>query len=359
MKHLLIYFTKTLHLNPLFKELVEERLKEYRLYVNEYVVLDVNTANLDFFINLQDSKYTHISIITEENSFCIVNKFLATMNESELIQSDDDFILKDNLKYQNFSLLIKLNDKFVNILKAKDYFLPEFLYEDSMMNVFYIVDNDFDGVNVILNTQAKPYGVKVFAFNLVDGLICVNVFKEKFSHLDGFMQSVRVLFDKKIIEEISVFSFILNKLKEKNKTITFAESCTAGALVNEFSRLDGCSNILMASVITYSINSKKQWLKIDDYCANNVYSNECAIAMAKGALALTKADYAISTTGLLGKADFNEIKSGDVFICVTNNEKNISKKLKLNSSRILMQKECALACAALLLEFDKELFFSE
>ena len=37
---------------------------------------------------------------------------------------------------------------------------------------------------------------------------------------------------------------IVNKLKEKNETISFMESCTGGFLANEITNVNGASNVL-------------------------------------------------------------------------------------------------------------------
>ena len=45
---------------------------------------------------------------------------------------------------------------------------------------------------------------------------------------------------------------IVNKLIEKNKTISTMESCTGGGLANEITSIEGASSILKYSAVTYS-----------------------------------------------------------------------------------------------------------
>ena len=45
---------------------------------------------------------------------------------------------------------------------------------------------------------------------------------------------------------------IVERLISENKTIATMESCTGGNLVNEITNIDGSSNVLKFSAITYS-----------------------------------------------------------------------------------------------------------
>ena len=57
---------------------------------------------------------------------------------------------------------------------------------------------------------------------------------------------------------------VINKLKQSNLTISFAESCTGGKLASSLVKHEGISNIFLGGVVTYSKKSKIDILKIDE-----------------------------------------------------------------------------------------------
>ena len=114
---------------------------------------------------------------------------------------------------------------------------------------------------------------------------------------------------------------IVKILKEKNKTISFMESCTGGFLANEITNVTGSSNVLKVSLVTYSNEFKEKFGVskniIDKY---TVYSKETAIEMAKNVVKFSNADYGIGVTGELG----NSLKENNkVFYCIYDSLNNI------------------------------------
>lgn len=102
---------------------------------------------------------------------------------------------------------------------------------------------------------------------------------------------------------------IVNILKEKNKTISFMESCTGGFLANKITNVTGASNVIKVSLVTYSNEYKEKFgvtrSVIDKY---TVYSIETAMEMAKNVCAFAKASYGIGITGELGNSVKEENK---------------------------------------------------
>jgi len=84
--------------------------------------------------------------------------------------------------------------------------------------------------------------------------------------------------------------------------IATAESCTGGLLASHLTRKAGASSYFDRGFITYSNEAKHEQLGvgmniIETYGA---VSEECAKAMAEGALKNSNADIAISITGIAG-----------------------------------------------------------
>ena len=55
---------------------------------------------------------------------------------------------------------------------------------------------------------------------------------------------------------------IVSKLKDRKINISFAESCTGGMLAQTITSVSGASKIFAFSIITYSNESKIEYLKV-------------------------------------------------------------------------------------------------
>ncbi len=91
-------------------------------------------------------------------------------------------------------------------------------------------------------------------------------------------------------------------LKEKNITLTTAESCTGGLLATALTHQPGASNVFDRGFITYSNQSKMDMLDIPEVPMSSfgAVSAEIAEAMAKGALKNSNAGLSVSITGVAG-----------------------------------------------------------
>jgi len=119
---------------------------------------------------------------------------------------------------------------------------------------------------------------------------------------------------------------IINILKEKNQTVTFAESCTGGRIASEFTAISGASAVLMGSAITYANEIKSTWLGVKEQTLieHGAVSKECVEEMLTGILKMALADYAIAVSGIAGPTGGTEEKPvGTVYIGVKNQEKSI------------------------------------
>ncbi|MDO5713480.1 MAG: competence/damage-inducible protein A [Tissierellia bacterium] len=135
---------------------------------------------------------------------------------------------------------------------------------------------------------------------------------------------------------------IIKRCMEKNLKIAFAESVTGGLLVKRITSYPNASNILHASVVTYSNQSKEEILKVPrkDLETYGAVSEKVAMEMARGLYELGYCDIAISTTGEAGPIP-SEKPIGTVYIGFYNGKKYRTKKLHLNGSRREIQKRIA------------------
>lgn len=95
---------------------------------------------------------------------------------------------------------------------------------------------------------------------------------------------------------------VFDILKEKGKKLATAESCTAGLLAASVTALPGASDIFERGFITYSNESKTDLLHVPAalIAAHGAVSGEVAEAMAEGVLKNSRANIAVSITGIAG-----------------------------------------------------------
>lgn len=95
---------------------------------------------------------------------------------------------------------------------------------------------------------------------------------------------------------------VLELLKKRGETVTFAESCTGGLLCGAFVDCAGASDCLKESFVTYANEAKENLLgvKSETLARCGAVSGECAREMALGAARAAGADWAVSVTGIAG-----------------------------------------------------------
>jgi nicotinamide-nucleotide amidase len=84
--------------------------------------------------------------------------------------------------------------------------------------------------------------------------------------------------------------------------LALAESCTGGLLAALLTDVEGMSHVLDRGFVTYSNAAKSELLDIDPQLieSRGAVSREVAVAMARGALARSQAQVALSITGFAG-----------------------------------------------------------
>ncbi len=103
-------------------------------------------------------------------------------------------------------------------------------------------------------------------------------------------------------EEVTLEEAIVDMLKEKNLTLTTAESCTAGLLAGRIMNVAGASQIYNEGYITYSNEAKEKRVGVSHGTleSHGAVSHETAAEMAEGAARAAGADASVSVTGIAG-----------------------------------------------------------
>ena len=130
---------------------------------------------------------------------------------------------------------------------------------------------------------------------------------------------------------------VLEQLKARGETVTFAESCTGGLLAAEFIGVPGASECLKQSLVTYANEAKMSLLGVNEetLAAHGAVSEECAKEMALGALKNAGADWAVSVTGIAGPDGGTPDKPvGTVWVGVAHNGSAVAKRFNFRGNRL-------------------------
>lgn len=109
------------------------------------------------------------------------------------------------------------------------------------------------------------------------------------------------------------------RLMALNQTVAVAESCTGGSIGALVTSVSGASAYFKGGVMAYCNQIKTNVLGVDAAVIGQygAVSQQVAEAMAKGALKLMDADWAVATTGIAGPTGGSEAKPvGTVWIAV-------------------------------------------
>jgi PncC family amidohydrolase len=141
-------------------------------------------------------------------------------------------------------------------------------------------------------------------------------------------------------------------LRERGLTLSVAESCTGGLISHYITTLPGASNFFEAGIISYSAEAKKKILGISPSTIekHGVVSEDTAIEMAEKIRALTKTDYALSTTGNLGPGVLEGKEKGLIYIAVSNTGQTISREFRFTGNREKNKEAASLSALKLLIE---------
>lgn len=132
---------------------------------------------------------------------------------------------------------------------------------------------------------------------------------------------------------------IVEILKDKNRTISFMESCTGGFLASSITNISGASDVLKVSLVTYSTEYKEHF-GVDKNIIKQytVYSIETAKEMSRNISNLAKSDIGVGVTGELGNTSKNENR---VYysIYISSINKYITKEIVIESDKRINMKE--------------------
>ena len=137
-------------------------------------------------------------------------------------------------------------------------------------------------------------------------------------------------------EDISLDIFVGNLLKQKNKTLATAESCTGGSIASLLTTQAGASSFFTGSIVCYDNRIKNEILSVSKEVLTTVgaVSKETVEVMAANIIKLMNTDYSIAVSGIMGPTGATDEKPvGMVWIAVANKEKVIAEQFNFRFDR--------------------------
>jgi nicotinamide-nucleotide amidase len=134
----------------------------------------------------------------------------------------------------------------------------------------------------------------------------------------------------------SLSEVVGNLLKQKNKTLATAESCTGGFIAHQITSIPGSSKYFIGSIISYDNKIKQQELNVtnDTLLNDGAVSEECVKQMSSAILNKFGVDYAIATSGVAGPDGGTDEKPvGTVWIAIASIHEVVTKKFNMGDNR--------------------------
>ncbi|HKL30898.1 MAG TPA: nicotinamide-nucleotide amidohydrolase family protein, partial [Tangfeifania sp.] len=156
--------------------------------------------------------------------------------------------------------------------------------------------------------------------------------------VDGEIEKLQKIIPDNIFGyDTDTLAGIIGKLlKEREKTLAIAESCTGGYISHLITSAAGSSAYFKGAVTAYSNEIKEKLLGVKPKTLqeNGAVSEQVAREMVLGVKGKMNADYAISTTGIAGPEGGTTGKPvGTVWIAVAGENKVLAEKYVFGDNR--------------------------
>lgn len=156
-------------------------------------------------------------------------------------------------------------------------------------------------------------------------------------------------------EDKTLENLVADKLKEKNLTISTAESCTGGNIAHRLTLVPGISDYFKGSVVAYNNNVKKNLLGVseEELKKFGAVSQQVVEQMAKGVRKQLQTDVSVAVSGIAGPSGGTDEKPiGTVWIAVSTKDETLSKKFQFGKySRENVIERSTMSALMMMLEY--------
>ena len=147
------------------------------------------------------------------------------------------------------------------------------------------------------------------------------------------------------VDAISLENTVARLLKEKGKTLSTAESCTAGLLSKRITDIPGTSSVFLGGVVVYSNEAKENLLGVPHQLLEDfgAVSRECATTLSRNVAQLFSSDIGVGITGIAGPDGGSDEKPvGTVYVSVSAEGRTWCKTIRPQRDRALNRNMAAL-----------------
>ena len=154
--------------------------------------------------------------------------------------------------------------------------------------------------------------------------------------------------------KITQVEVLVRRLKDLEKTVATAESCTGGLLGKLITDVPGSSAVYPGGVISYCNRIKQEILGVDRELLDSLgpVSEPVARQMAQGVRRVIGADVGIGITGLAGPdSDGSGRPVGLVYVSAADERCTLCEEYRFEGDRVAVRAQAAEAAADLALRF--------
>jgi len=334
-------------LGPTMDDLTREGVAEAlgrKLYVDEELVRKIRERLSKRFTRIPDSVDRQAMVIEGAQ---IVENPVGTA-PGQMLKVDGRIVLllpgpPQELipMFESVKDSLKTNNTFYQIT-LKYYSLPESLLEDVLRDILYAqrdvtvatMADHVEGVRLRLTTTMDKR-------HILDEMV-EKILKRTGEHLYGVN-------DEKL-EEV-----VVKLLKERGKTVAFAESCTGGLLSSMIVNVPGASEVFVGGVVAYDNEVKKKILGVREETLEKfgAVSEVCVREMSEGLKNLMEADVCVAVSGIAGPTGGSPEKPvGTVFIDLFEKEHR-TVKYHFSGDRNMIRTRSAMTSLELLRRYLK------
>jgi nicotinamide-nucleotide amidase len=154
---------------------------------------------------------------------------------------------------------------------------------------------------------------------------------------------------------VALAARVVAENRAAGRKIVLAESCTGGLVAAALTEIAGSSAVLDRGFVTYSNESKIEMLGVPEDILDTfgAVSAATAWAMAQGALKKSRADVAVSISGIAGPDGGSEMKPVGLVVfarCIRGSDEVNAEERQLDgSNRATVRHQAALVALELLL----------
>ncbi len=362
MKLQVIFVGNKFAYNQSLQEYVLRKVGQKVDFIDTITYIKESDNTLFLYIEEQLNSSQKIIIITTKQSYATVGKLISTVTQDNQVLKNGFLIPQKATLFQERSYLLEYKESMVNVLQVDEgEEMPEVLmYDEHSHESCHVFDEDKETTLAILNPIAQSFDVNLTVLEEVSGWLKIEITSNKYGNISKFTDSAKQLLPKNLIVTSNIMEYIIEKLEQNQKKVTFAESCTGGLLSYYLTKNNGASNVFHGSLVTYSNALKENWLAVSAESLQDFGAVSSAVVseMSDGALNVSDADFAVSVSGIAGDGGGTEEKPvGTVYIGIRTKTKHKEERLHFHGDRNYVQHQSALYAIKMLLLIDKETFF--